>query len=261
MRTCRSPRTARIPVAIAVAFILGAAGSARAQEDDDEDEAPASDIEDQLMESVEETEEIEESVQPAQLPEIGRDVLEVFVLDRGFYVASDLGIFLTLGGQRGYSNVQPFLQLNVGFDIGDYFGIQLALSAAYASGNPVSQLDRPPGDAEGLQNLDATVNYGVFAAGLELVGAFRPTQRFAIEPKVGGGYSFVDPPLSSEEGGQPYYGKYDGSGGYFVLGADFKYLTLLTNFTAGASLDFYGYLGSYGFIPGLAVSAVVRYTL
>jgi len=46
-----------------------------------------------------------------------------------------------------------------------------------------------------------------------------------------------------------------------VIGVDFKYLTLLTNFTAGASINFYGFIGSYGFIPAISAAAVVRYTL
>lgn len=182
-------------------------------ESEEADELEA--IEDQLMESVGEGEEIEEPESRAQeLPEIGEDKLEVFILDRGFYLASDLGIFLTLGGTRGYSNVQPYLSVKAGIDIGDYFGIQLNLSTGYSSGNPKSGADRPLGSGDGF-NPDATVNYGMFNVGVEVVGAIRPTERVAIEPKAGGGYTLIDPPLSFGQD-RASVGKHDGSGGHFV---------------------------------------------
>ena len=81
---------------------------------------------------------------------LGEDVLELFELDRGFYLGSDLGVFFALGGTRGYSNVQPYLAIKLGLDIGDYFGLQLNLSTAYSSGNPVSAQDRPAGSASRL---------------------------------------------------------------------------------------------------------------
>lgn len=216
-------------------------------------------IEESMMESVT-TEEPAAVEKKKELPEVGEDILELFVLDRGFYVASDLGIFFTFGGVRGYSNVQPYLSIMPGFDIGEYFGIQLDISLAYASGNAISNADRKLGDPKGIGNYDATADYGLFNVGVEVVAALRPTARFAIEPKLGGGFTFIDPPLTDPSSVPGAANKVDGSGGHFIVGADFKYLTLLTNFTAGASVNFIGFVGAWGFIPALSVTAVVRYT-
>lgn len=220
-------------------------------------------VERQLTESVEEGEEMEEATaRRITEQDIGEDVLEEFVLSRGFYVASDLGVFFTLGGARGYSNTAPYLAVKLGYDIGDYFGIQANFSTGYSSGNPVGAQDWPVGDPRGTNNFDATRDYGLFNAGLQLVGAVRPTQRFAIEPHVGGGYTFVDPPISQPGSSANNVAKYSGHAGHVVAGFDLKYLTLLTGFTAGLSFNFYGIIGEGGayFIPSLAVGAVVRYT-
>jgi len=266
-------------IAVAVC-LLAMPGIAAAQGDDADTDAQfdaaegggdgdgGDDIEKELLDTAAEGDKPEGTAdEDKELGDIGSDVLEVFILDRGFYVSSDLGVFLTLGGARGYSNVQPYMAVKVGFDIGDYFGIQLDLSTGYSSGNPASNADRPVGDSDrgGYDNFDATVNYGVFNAGLEVVGAIRPTQRLAIEPKLGGGFTFIDPPLSKVPSAGAAIGtlleKHGGAGGHFVVGVDIKYLTLLSNFTAGASVNFYGFVGAHGFIPALGVGAVVRYTL
>ena len=63
--------------------------------------------------------------------------------------------------------------------------------------------------------------------GADVVYAFRPTQRFAIEAKVGGGMTRFNPAPSLEtnpaEADSPL-------GAHVAFGADFKYLTLMTNF-------------------------------
>lgn len=194
--------------------------------------------------------------------DIGEDILEIFVLERGFYLASELGVFFTLGGTQGYSNLQPFMAIKAGYDLGDYFGLQASLSTAYVSGNPPTSADLPGRDPRGINNFDATGDFGLFNLGLEAVVALRPTQRLAIEPKVGGGYSFIDPPLTDPAAGAPpTFAKHSPHGGHVTAGVDIKYLTLLTGFSAGASVNFFGFLGGHGFIPAIAVAATVRYTL
>ena len=84
---------------------------------------------------------------------------------------------------------------------------------------------------------------------------FVHTQRFAIEAKVGGGMTRFNPAPSLEtnpaEADSPL-------GAHVAFGADFKYLTLMTNFTAGASITGY-FILPYG-VPAVAVGGVVRYT-
>ena len=62
------------------------------------------------------------------LPEIGdEDQLAVFVLDRGLYFASEVGVFINLGGLNGNSNLQPFISTTLGIDIDEIFSGQFVV--------------------------------------------------------------------------------------------------------------------------------------
>jgi hypothetical protein len=179
----------------------------------------------------------------------GEDQLAVFVLHRGFFFSSDLGVFMTLGGYRGYSNVQPYLSLKAGFDINDALSVQAYVAHGYSSGNPISAMDLPESGGQ------STVSYGLLNFGGELVYAIRPTERFAIEPRIGGGLTRIYPTLTSpSDPGATLSPSSPHVGG----GIDFKYLTLLTDFTAGVSLTGYYIIGPQ--IPAAAAAFVVRYT-
>jgi hypothetical protein len=189
---------------------------------------------------------------PAEdLPEIGEDKLQEFVLERGFYFSGDLGVFMTVGGVKGLSNVQPFMALQAGFDVNKFLSVQAALSTGYVSGNPVSANDDPvvnPGGA-------TTTNYGLISVGGEVVLAVRPTERIALEPKVGGGITFVNPEITDPNDPNATLGS---STPHVVGGVDFKYLTLLTDFTAGISVA--GYYLLTPAVLGVSTAFVVRYT-
>ena len=65
--------------------------------------------------------------------------------------------------------------------------MQLSFAFGYVSGNAVRSIDNPLDPAAigvGSRLID---NYDVMNIGADVVYAFRPTQRFAIEAKVGGG--------------------------------------------------------------------------
>jgi hypothetical protein len=183
------------------------------------------------------------SADEAALPQIGaEDQLAVFELERGAYFSTDLGVFITLGGVQGNSNVQPFLALKLGHDIGDYVSLQASFAAGYSAGTPVSEADVRVAS-------EATQNYELLNMGLELVGAIRPSPRFAIEPKVGGGFTRITPKMASVD--EPMKA-------HVVGGVDFKYLTLLTDFSAGITINAYYVPGPD--ILGIGTGAVVRYT-
>lgn len=182
-------------------------------------------------------------------PGIGEGRLAVFELQRGFYLSSDLGVFMTFGGTQSHSNAQPFLSVKAGFDIGDDLSVQVALSAGYSSGNPISENDLP---GAGGREVAA---FGLFNAGAELVAAIRPRERLAIEPKIGGGLTVLSPvptdPSNIDASVGPTHPHISG-------GVDLKYLTLLTDFTAGVSLTGYFIVG-----PNIRAGAAafdVRYT-
>jgi hypothetical protein len=183
------------------------------------------------------------------LPEIGEDKLQDFVLERGVYFTGDIGLFESFGGVQGVSNIQPYMQLAAGFDINNFVSVQIAFATGYVSQNPVSANDLPAAGG------NETTNYGLMMLGGEVVGALRPTARFAIEPKVGGGISFINPEITSPADTRTSLGP---TSPHVAFGLDFKYLTLLTDFTAGISVT--GYYLVTPSVLCLAEAFVVRYT-
>lgn len=207
---------------------------------------------DQAIEATQEDDAPGSPVAQEDLPEIGEDQLAIFVLQRGFYFASGLGVFMTMGGTRGYSNIQPYMTIKGGFDISDLMSVQLAVASGYASGNPISR-----NDLFGAGGQEAE-NYGLFNAGLEVVGALRVGEQFAFEFTVGGGVSRIYPALTSPSDistvlptNAPYV---------TATLLEFKYLTLLTDFTAGIAVPVYVVFAGNTMITSGAACAVVRYT-
>ena len=176
------------------------------------------------------------------LPEIGEDQLAHFVLDRGFYITGDLGMFLSFAGQRAHSNVQPHVAIRAGYDFSNMFSVEGVLGTSYVSQNPVP--------------YSATRDFGLITFGAQGVVAFRPTDRFAIEPKLGAGMALLSPGPTAET--YDLVPSSSSFAGYGLVGVDLKYLTLLTDFTAGLALDGYFILGPN--IPAVSASLAVRYT-
>jgi hypothetical protein len=176
-----------------------------------------------------------------KLPQIGEDQLAIFKLQRGFYFSTDVGMFMTFGGMRGYSNVEPFMAIKGGYDINDYLSVQLVASTGFSADNPVSK-----------DNQRSALSYGMFNLGGEVVGAIRPMQRFAIEPRIGAGITRVNPDLLLDNNDSSTFDP------HLSGGVDLKYLTLLTDFSAGLSLTGYYILGAN--IPAASAAFVLRYT-
>ena len=209
---------------------------------------------DDLMAEVESEEsiEIEEDFSGTSteiLPEIGEeDQLAVFVLDRGFYFTSDVGVLINFGGTQNNSNVQPFISTTVGYDINEYFSGQFYLSQGYVSQNPLSERDMPGGVMG-----NGTADYSLTNFGLEAVGALRPTARFAVEGSAGTGVTRLNPLITAEDGSSHL-----AWAPHVVAGVDFKYLTLLTDFSAGISINAYMVLNPQ--ILSVSAAGVFRYT-
>ena len=186
--------------------------------------------------------------------QFGEDRLAVFELDRGWYMSSDLGFLISLGNLQGYSNLQPFVSLRAGYDLSDELSIQGVLSMGYISQNPISEYDLP-GNFQGRQ-IDS---FDLTNMGVEAVYALRPMSRLAIEPKLGAGLTLISPALTDISAPDPTNGLAPISP-HVAAGVDFKYLTLMTDFTAGVSLNSY-----FIMVPGAPIFAisgafVVRYT-
>ena len=184
----------------------------------------------------------------AEKGERGKLVAEVKV-QRGFYIATDIGFFLTFAGQRGHSNVQPYIGFNLGYDFNKWLSLQLSVANGFNSNNA-------PGQQDNRSTFpNAIPSYQLTNLGLQLVGMFMPHERVGLELKLGGGTSRISPlPRSLRK--EP--NQESGWQGHIAAGFGVKYITLLTDFTAGLDISFYFVLPAK--IPALAITPTVRYT-
>lgn len=177
-----------------------------------------------------------------------------FVRPQGFYTASDLGGFIRFGGyadaegcfrcaSRITSNLQPYIGLAVGYDIWDFFAVQLSYGTGFvANAAPVQG------------NVDSPRDHGITFTNLALLFNMY-FDRFGLVGKLFGGAAFVGP--------APYPGA-NVVGGNVGAGVGIRWATLLTDVTIG--LDVNGYLavipdgGSVLTIPSLGIAPVLQYT-
>ncbi|MCB9655967.1 MAG: adventurous gliding motility protein CglE [Deltaproteobacteria bacterium] len=196
---------------------------------------------------------------------------------RGFFVQGDVGLFTTLGGRsnvapyesRPLSNVEPQVALVVGYDVAHSpkyaFSVGVRFAMAFNSGagritaaEAAAATTDDPGTA-----VTKSADYSVMEAGLQLGLSWMVAERFALLFKADGGAGIVDPnPMLVATA--------PGAGGasfapLFGLAAGAEYFTLLTDFSVGVEIRFLGVLvpeagGGSAFIPGLALTAPVKYT-
>ncbi len=185
----------------------------------------------------------------AQAPE--DDTLANFVLQRGLYVGADFGTFVSLGNTNGISNLQPYVALHLGYDLSDNLSLQASASAAYVAENPISDFDDPAVTPAGA----AVTSYDLLSLTGDLVYALRVTQRFAIEPKVGAGFSRINPLPTDPDDPTLTVPRMNLA---LVGGLGLTYLTLLTDFSAGIAATVLVLPGPG--VVGLGTSFSVRYT-
>lgn len=177
-----------------------------------------------------------------------------FVRPQGFYTSSDLGGFIRFGGyadaegcyrcaNRITSNLQPYIGLAIGYDVWDFFAVQVSYGTGFvANAAPVAQ------------NVDSPRDYGITFTNFALLfNAY--FDRFGVVGKLFGGAAFLGP--------APYPGA-NVVGGNVGAGLGVRWATLLTDVTIG--LDVNGYLavipdgGSMLTIPSLGFAPVLQYT-
>jgi hypothetical protein len=223
----------------------------------------AQDVDDDLfMEDEEESVSLDE-LQQAQADaeardpnaQIGEDRLANFELDRGFYLSSDVGVLISLGGQVGYSNLQPFVSVRGGYDLSDMFSVQGSVSMGYISQNPISPYDDPSTVESFSGKKIASYDMTMFA--VEGLASFRPTERIAIEPKLGAGLTLLSP-APTDTANPCTECSMSVINSYVMAGVDIKYLTLLTDFSAGVSMNGYFVIGPN--IIAVSGAFLVRYT-
>jgi hypothetical protein len=110
---------------------------------------------------------------------------------RGFFFETDVGGFLTLGGDDVYSNLQSYLQLGLGYDIRivDSFGIGIGLHVGVGASAANCYSGRPQPGA----NCPLSENFTVFFIDGTVGPIIRLVERFYFVPKLMGGFTLLDP--------------------------------------------------------------------
>jgi hypothetical protein len=165
---------------------------------------------------------------------------------RGFFTEADIGVFFTGGGSSGISNAQTYLQLGLGYDIGQnvelaaHFGLGTSASNCFVAGGTVGNC--PFSDTFTVAFIDATGAYLV-----------RLLDRFYLTPRLAVGYTALDPnPVASPQG-RTFTPAVNAGGGIGV-----EYATLQDHFTVGADV-----LVRYVFtanVPTFAIFPRIKYT-
>ena len=154
---------------------------------------------------------------------------------RGFFTETDIGGYLNVGGDDGYSNLQTYLQLGVGYDVseaielGVHFGLGSIAADCYSGRN-------------GRGDCTLTDNFTLSFIDLTAAYLIRMRDRFYFTPKVAVGYTLLDPPpVLDVKGGLNVGGgvgvEYVTSMDHFSIGFD-----VLSRFIIGPnilSLQFY----------------------
>jgi hypothetical protein len=169
-----------------------------------------------------------------------------FVVTRGFFISTDIGLAWTFGGaERAISNTQPYVGINIGYDFTSWFSWQIHGGRGFNANSPLT-----PNQASRIRDFAWTnVQTGP-------VAWIKVWERLAIEVKLLGGIALLDPvPIEQATDGITVNVVNPVVGG----GIGLKYFTLLTNFTLGFEAAFNYIIGVN--VPALNVSPlVIRYT-
>jgi hypothetical protein len=167
---------------------------------------------------------------------------------RGFFTETDIGAFMTVGGDDQYSNIQTYLQLGIGYDILDALelGLHVGIGSNAAncfSGTKAPGAACPVADNFTLTFLDATIAYLI-----------RVGPRLYLAPKIAGGYTLLDPPPVTDNAGAPI-----GAGPNVGAGVGIEYATHMDHFSIGLDVFWRMVLAGPG-IQSFQIFPRVKYT-
>ena len=189
----------------------------------------------------------EQKQQNEQVPAVDETEEVIFERLTGWYVEGRGGLMFTVAGARGYSNAQPYLGFDIGYDVTPRLSVQFGYATGFQSSNPLQYQDpavKCAGDNGGY-NCDFSMSFFDIAADYDLLYG----QRWAFEARLGGGVVVIDPSAKPD---QP---PVDGN---IIGGFRFEYYTLLKHFTLAIELDFlYTFVTA---IPALSTSVGIAYT-
>lgn len=163
---------------------------------------------------------------------------------RGFFTETNIGAFFTVGGDDLYSNAQTYLQLGIGYDVGERLELGLHFGLGTNAANCFS------GRVE--QACSQSDNFTLAFFNGSAAWNFRIAERLYLGPRVSAGWTMLDPaPVLSGE--TPVR-----AGPNIGAGVGIEYLTAMQHFSIGAEL-----MGRYVLranIPAIAIFPRVKYT-
>jgi hypothetical protein len=143
----------------------------------------------------------------------------------GLFFEGRGGVFFTLGGSRGYSNVQPVFGFEIGYDINDWWSLGFQYASGYQAANPLKACATPNDPVCKDYHQDFSLTFFNLATDFDLVGG----ERWALEARLGGGVVLINP--SAEPGAAPVDGD-------VFAGVRAEYYTLLKHFTLALEAEY-----------------------
>lgn len=169
---------------------------------------------------------------------------------RGFFTETDVGAFMTFGGDDVYSNLQSYLQLGLGYDfhITQSFGLGVGLHVGVGASAANCYSGRDPRSL----NCPQSENFTVFLIDASFTALIRAAERFYVTPKLVGGFTLLDPPPVVVDGNPV------NMGGNAGIGIGVEYATNMDHFSIG--LDVVARVVIPTYIIALQIFPRVKYT-
>ncbi len=196
-----------------------------------------------------EEEEDEEGAKKEALPaDPSGKLYEKFQVQRGFFLSTEIGLVWTFADpERGFSNTQPYVGLNIGYDFNSWFSWQIHGGRGFNANAPRTEAQ-----------WNRIRDFAWTAVETGPVVWLKVWERLAIELKALGGIAILDP-VPVEPDLEPDGRRVNLINPAVGFGIGLKYFTLLTNFTLGFEATGHFLIGLN--MPSLNVSPlIIRYT-
>jgi hypothetical protein len=164
---------------------------------------------------------------------------------RGLFTETNIGVVMTFGGRERYSNAQSYLQLGIGYDLGEHVELAAQVGLGSSAANCFASLQ--PGQCP------LADSFTMAFANLTGTYLIRLAERFYLTPKLSAGYTSLDPAPVLSKDGRPISSAANFGGGLGV-----EYATQMDHFSVG--LDVLGRYIVAASITSFALLPRLKYT-